>query len=69
MDSSWIVALGNGQIRKHIGTYVGENKLLEEMVLKGTVELELNPQGHFRSAFAQVVPVFPPSSPRLVTEP
>ena len=37
--------LGNGQIRKHIGTYVGENKLLEEMVLKGTVELELNPQG------------------------
>jgi len=39
--------LGNGQIRKHIGTYVGENKLLEEMVLKGTVELELNPQGTF----------------------
>jgi 3-oxoacid CoA-transferase subunit A len=39
--------LGNGQIRKHVGTYVGENKLLEEMVLKGTVELELNPQGTF----------------------
>src|SRR6059058_2493049 len=39
--------LGKGQIRKHIGTYVGENKLLEEMVLKGTVELELNPQGTF----------------------
>jgi 3-oxoacid CoA-transferase subunit A len=39
--------LGNGQIRKHIGTYVGENKLLEEMVLKNTVELELNPQGTF----------------------
>ena len=39
--------LGNGQIRKHIGTYVGENKLLEEMVLKGTVVLELNPQGTF----------------------
>jgi 3-oxoacid CoA-transferase subunit A len=39
--------LGNGQIRRHIGTYVGENKLLEEMVLKGTVELELNPQGTF----------------------
>jgi 3-oxoacid CoA-transferase subunit A len=39
--------LGNGQIRKHIGTYVGENKLLEDMVLKGTVELELNPQGTF----------------------
>src|SRR5438552_10792947 len=39
--------LAAGQIRKHIGTYVGENKLLEKMVLKGTVELELNPQGTF----------------------
>jgi 3-oxoacid CoA-transferase subunit A len=35
------------QIRKHIGTYVGENKLLEELVLKGEVELELVPQGTF----------------------
>ncbi len=33
------------QIRKHIGSYVGENKKLEEMVLKGELELELNPQG------------------------
>jgi 3-oxoacid CoA-transferase subunit A len=39
--------LANGQIRKHIGTYVGENKLLEQMVLKGTVELDLVPQGTF----------------------
>jgi 3-oxoacid CoA-transferase subunit A len=39
--------LANGQIRKHIGTYVGENKMLEEMVLKQRVELELNPQGTF----------------------
>src|SRR5437763_677255 len=37
--------LSAGQIRKHIGTYVGENKLLEEMVLKGTMELQLVPQG------------------------
>ena len=35
------------QIRKHIGTYVGENKLLEQMVLSGELELELNPQGTF----------------------
>src|SRR5258708_14748401 len=34
-----------GQIRKHIGSYVGENKLFEQMVLTGKVELELNPQG------------------------
>jgi 3-oxoacid CoA-transferase subunit A len=39
--------LSNGQIRKHIGTYVGENKLLEQMVLKGQVELQLIPQGTF----------------------
>ncbi len=39
--------LANGQIRHHIGTYVGENKLLEQMVLNGTVHLELVPQGTF----------------------
>src|SRR5580658_2547770 len=39
--------LAAGQIRRHIGTYVGENKLLEQMVLNGTVHLELVPQGTF----------------------
>ena len=39
--------LAAGQIRKHIGTYVGENKLLEEKVLQGEIELELVPQGTF----------------------
>src|ERR1700747_3527185 len=39
--------LANGQIKRHIGTYVGENKLLEEMVLKGKVQLDLVPQGTF----------------------
>ena len=39
--------LAAGQIRKHIGTYVGENKLLEQMVLQGKVELDLVPQGTF----------------------
>jgi 3-oxoacid CoA-transferase subunit A len=37
--------LRNGQIKKHIGSYVGENKTLERMVLAGELELELNPQG------------------------
>ncbi|HEX8816395.1 MAG TPA: CoA transferase subunit A [Terriglobales bacterium] len=41
------VLLANGQIRRHIGTYVGENKLLESMVLKGEVDLQLVPQGTF----------------------
>jgi len=39
--------LSAGQIRRHIGTYVGENKLLEEMVLDGRIDLQLVPQGTF----------------------
>ena len=39
--------LAAGQIVHHIGSYVGENKLLEEMVLKGTIKLDLVPQGTF----------------------
>jgi 3-oxoacid CoA-transferase subunit A len=39
--------LSAGQLRKHIGTYVGENKLLEEKILKGEIELDLVPQGTF----------------------
>lgn len=40
----WIL-LQAGQIRKMISSYVGENKLFEELYLKGELELELNPQG------------------------
>src|SRR6478736_8810705 len=39
--------LAAGQIVHHIGTYVGENKLLEELVLAGKIKLELVPQGTF----------------------
>jgi len=39
--------LANGQIVRHYGTYVGENKLLEEMVLNKTIDLHLIPQGTF----------------------
>jgi 3-oxoacid CoA-transferase subunit A len=34
-------------VRKHIGTYVGENRLFEELVLSKQLELELVPQGTF----------------------
>ncbi len=37
--------LAAGQINSHKGSYVGENKLLEEMVLTGRIDLELVPQG------------------------
>ena len=39
------VLLGNGQIRKMISSYVGENKLFAELYLSGALELEFNPQG------------------------
>jgi 3-oxoacid CoA-transferase A subunit len=41
------VWLQNRQVRKHIGTYVGENRLFEELALTGQLELELVPQGTF----------------------
>ncbi|HEX2801028.1 MAG TPA: CoA transferase subunit A, partial [Phenylobacterium sp.] len=37
--------LANGQIRKMISSYIGENKLFEQLYLDGKLELELNPQG------------------------
>lgn len=40
----WML-LNNGQIRKMISSYVGENKLFEQLYLDGRLELELNPQG------------------------
>lgn len=40
----WML-LNNGQIKKMISSYVGENKLFEKLYLEGKLELELNPQG------------------------
>src|ERR1700719_44372 len=42
--------LAAGQIRKHIGTYVGENKLLEQMVLQPKVGLGPRAAGSFPRA-------------------
>ena len=39
--------LAAGQIVRHIGSYVGENRLLEQMVLEKKIDLELVPQGTF----------------------
>ncbi len=39
------VLLGGGQIKKMISSYVGENKLFEQLYLSGQLELEFNPQG------------------------
>src|SRR5204863_5149656 len=57
--------LSAGQIRCHIGTYVGENKLLEQMVLAGKIDLDLVPQGTFseriRAAGAGIPAFFTPT--------
>ncbi len=37
--------LRSKQVRKMVASYVGENKLFEQLVLSGEIELELNPQG------------------------
>jgi len=37
--------LESGMVASHIGSYVGENKLLEDKVLKGELDLTLVPQG------------------------
>lgn len=40
----WAV-LANGQIKKVVASYVGENKILEQLYMSGGVEIEFNPQG------------------------
>lgn len=37
--------LANGQISRMVSSYVGDNKLFEQLYLDGKLELELNPQG------------------------
>src|SRR5277367_6637629 len=39
--------LQNRQVKKMVSTYVGENKLFEQLVASGELQLELNPQGTF----------------------
>jgi 3-oxoacid CoA-transferase subunit A len=57
--------LSAGQIRRHIGSYVGENKLLEQMMLQNKIDLQLVPQGTFseriRSGGAGIPAFFTPT--------
>jgi 3-oxoacid CoA-transferase subunit A len=40
----WAV-LANGQIKKVLASYVGENKILERLYMSQEIEIEFNPQG------------------------
>ena len=57
--------LSNRQIRKHIGTFMGDNPLLQEMLGRGEIELEVIPQGTFieriRSAGAGIAAFYTPT--------
>lgn len=59
------VLLRERRITSHKGSYVGENKLLENMVLSGEIDLELIPQGTFseriRAAGAGIPAFFTPT--------
>jgi 3-oxoacid CoA-transferase subunit A len=39
------ILLQNKQVRKMISSYVGENKMFEQLALKKEIDVELNPQG------------------------
>jgi 3-oxoacid CoA-transferase subunit A len=65
--------LDAGQIASHTGSYVGENKLLETMVLAGTLNLKLLPQGTLAEAIRAAgagIPAFftPAGAGTLVAE-
>jgi len=44
-DAGIGLLLQTRQVKKMISTYVGENKLFEQLVLKGELQVELKPQG------------------------
>ena len=44
-DKGLGVLLANGQVKKMLASYVGENKIFEQQYLSGELEVELNPQG------------------------
>jgi len=61
------VMLESGMIASHLGSYAGENKLLESMVLAGKLKLTLIPQGTLAERM-RASPRFirPPESERLL---
>lgn len=44
-DQGLGILLANGQVKKMVSSYVGENSIFAEKFLSGELEVELNPQG------------------------
>jgi 3-oxoacid CoA-transferase subunit A len=59
------VLLANGQVKKMVSSYVGENKVFEKLFLDGKLEVELNPQGtlaeRIRAGGAGIAAFFTPT--------
>jgi 3-oxoacid CoA-transferase subunit A len=59
------VLLAQGQVKKMVSSYVGENKIFEQQFLSGELEVELVPQGtlaeRMRAAGAGIPAFFPPT--------
>jgi 3-oxoacid CoA-transferase subunit A len=57
--------LNQGQVRKMISTYVGENPVLEKAMIEGSIEVDLVPQGTFaerlRAAGAGIAGFYTPT--------
>jgi 3-oxoacid CoA-transferase subunit A len=65
VDSGLGLLLKAHQVKKMIASYVGENRLFEQQVLNGEVEVELNPQGtlaeRIRAGGAGIAAFFTPT--------
>jgi 3-oxoacid CoA-transferase subunit A len=44
-DAGIGLLIANGQVKKMISSYIGENKALEQKLINNEIEVELNPQG------------------------
>ena len=44
-DAGIGLLIAGGQVKKMVSSYIGENKALEQKLIKGEIEVELNPQG------------------------
>src|SRR3954467_11714436 len=44
-DKGLGILLANGQVKKMVSSYVGENKIFERLFLDKKLEVEMNPQG------------------------
>jgi len=61
------ILLAQGQVKKMVSSYVGENKIFEQQFLSGQLEVELCPQVRSPSGCAQAAPASRRSSRRPAT--